>query len=74
MCRSHRAIYSTLRIPTAIIFQIVAVAEQIKKPQRGLFNLLPLVDEFRTLNWLAIKRDLDFSMFSMAFAIQELQN
>lgn len=37
-------------------------------------SLLPLVDEFRTLNWLAIKRDLDFSMFSMAFAIQELQN
>lgn len=35
---------------------------------------LPLVDEFRTLNWTAIKRDLEFSKIFEVFPMMVLQN
>jgi len=40
----------------------------------GVFNLLPLVDEFRTANWTRIKGELQFSGILGLFPILELQN
>jgi hypothetical protein len=36
--------------------------------------MLHLVDEFRTLNWAAIKGDLQFSGILELFSMLELQN
>lgn len=35
---------------------------------------LPLVDEFRTLNWIQIKRDIEFSKIFEMFPMMVLQN
>jgi len=40
----------------------------------GFKILLPLVDEFRTLNWTAIKRDLEVSKIFELFPMVTLQN
>jgi hypothetical protein len=37
-------------------------------------TLLPLVDEFRTLNWVKIKRDIEEFKFFEFFGKLELQN
>ena len=39
-----------------------------------LKKLLPLLDKFRTLNWTAIKRDIEFSKIFELFPVVALQN
>ncbi len=51
------------------------LARASREPNFGLHtDWLPLVDEFRTLNWVAIKRDLEFSKIFEMFSIKEPQN
>ena len=38
------------------------------------FTMLLLVDAFRTLNWVQIKRDIEFSKISDMFPVMVLQN
>lgn len=40
----------------------------------SVLRMLPLVDEFRTLNWTAIKRDLEFSKIFDLFPMFVIQN
>jgi hypothetical protein len=37
-------------------------------------SMLPLLDEFRTLNWTAIKRELEVSKIFEMFPMAALQN
>jgi hypothetical protein len=45
-----------------------------KNTLTGILSLLPLVDEFRTLNWTAIKQDIEFSKIFEMFPEIVLQN
>lgn len=45
-----------------------------KRSLAGQRGGLPLVDEFRTLNWTAIKRDLELSKIFEMFPTVALQN
>ncbi len=51
------------------------LARASREPNFGLHtDWLPLVDEFRTLNWFAIKRELEVSRIFEVFPKMALQN
>ncbi len=52
---------------------LLLASEARQNPLTGVC-LLPLLDEFRTLNWAQIKTDIEFSRIFELFPMMTLQN